>query len=402
MEAKWHKPDWASVAPLDNEVKIYWQQWETIEIRDGLLCKKYIRADGSGDDYVYIMQKTLRKECFNHLHEYITGGHLGRSKTYDKLKKRFYWCNMHRDVSYWCRVCPTCGARKQPPRQAKAPMRQYNVGYPMERIAIDLSGPYHITKKGNRYLMIVSDYFTKWAHAIPLKTHNATHVAEELVSQLIAIFGVPLQLHSDKGTNFESRVFQEVCRLFGIDKTRTTSRRPQSDGMVERANRTVQKMIASYVSDKQDDWDEHLPLLMLAYRSSVHETTGVSPAKMTFGRDLLLPFDMAIGRPVREDRVSATDYAYELEQKLLEIHQFARKRLNVASDSMKRRYDLKVNYREYQVGDSVWYYKPKRRVGYNPKFQVDWKGPMVVTERINDVLYKIQSAAKEKTRNRTP
>ena len=110
---------------------------------------------------MYIMPVTLRKECFMHLHAYITGGHLGQRNTYEKLIKRFYWYNMHHDVSYWCRICPTYGSRKLPPRRAKAPMGQYNVGYPMERTAIDISDPYHVSKKGNKYLLVVSDYFTK-------------------------------------------------------------------------------------------------------------------------------------------------------------------------------------------------------------------------------------------------
>ena len=141
-------------------------------------------------------------------------------------------------------------------------MQQYNVGYPMERIAIDLSGPYPVSKKGNKYLMVVSDYFTKWVDAIPLRNQEATHIAEKLVNRFILILGVPLKLRTDRATNFKSKVFQEVCKLLFIDKTRTTPRRPQSDGMVERANRSIQNMIASYISDKQDDWDEHIPLLM--------------------------------------------------------------------------------------------------------------------------------------------
>ena len=256
----------------------------------------------------------------------------------------------------------------------------------MERIAIDISGPYNVSKKGNKYLLVVSDYFTKWVDAIPLKTQEATYVAEELVNRFISSFGVPLQLHSDRCINFQSKVFQEVCSLLGIEKTRTMARRPQSDEMVERANRTIQNMIASYASDKQDDLDEHIPLLMLAYKSSVHETLGVSPARTMFGRDLTLSIDMAVGQPVRDDRISVIDHAYDLEQKLLEIHKFARRHLNIASDSMKRRYDLKTNFREYKIGDPVWYFKPRRRVGYNPKFQADWKGPMVAIERLNNVL----------------
>ena len=194
-------------------------------------------------------------------------------------------------------------------------MRQYNVGYPMERIGVDICGPYPISKKGNKYLMVVSCYFTKWVDAIPLKTQEARYVDSKLVNKFISIFGVPLQLHTHLGRNFESKVFQEVCQLLGIDKTRTSIRRPQSDGMVERANRSIQNMIASYISDKQNDWDEHIPLLMMAYRSSVHETTGISPAMMMFGMELTLPIDMTLGKPIREDRLCATEHAYQLEQK---------------------------------------------------------------------------------------
>ena len=107
-------------------------------------------------------------------------------------------------------------------------------------------------------------------------------------------------------------------------------------------------MIASYISENQDDLDEHLLLLMMAYRSSIHETTGVSPAMMMFGRDLTLPIDMALGRPIREDMLCATDHAYQLEQRLLDIHDFARRHVNISSESMKRRYDIKTHMIPYK------------------------------------------------------
>ena len=390
------KPVWSTVAPYCRELKTYWHEWDTIVLRDNILYKKRLRDVGNDAEYLILVPVVLRKEVFRQLHESVTAGHLGRKKTYDKIKKRFYWCNMYKDVSYWCRICSTCGARKMPHRNAKAPMRLYNVGYPMERIGLDICGPYPVSKKGNRYLMVVSCYFTKWVDAIPLKTQEAKYVASKLVNRFISIYGVPLQLHTDLGSNFESKVFQEVCKLLGIDKTRTTVRRPQSDGMVERANRSIQNMISSYISDTQDDWDEHIPLLMLAYRSSIHEATGVSPAMMMFGRELTLPVDMTLGRPIREDRLCATEHAYQLEQKLLDIHEFARKHLNISSESMKRRYDVKLHKLHYDVGDAVWYYNPKRKVGFNPKLQRPWKGPMVVVDRLNEVLFRIQSGPKAK------
>ena len=222
----------------------------------------------------------------------------------------------------------------------------------MERIGLDLSGPYPVSKQGNRYLMVVSCYFTKWVEAIPIKNREATTIAEELVNKFISVHGVPLEIHTDMGSSFESEFFQEVCRLLGTHKTRTTVRRPQSDGMVDRLNRTTQNVIAFYISDKQDDWDEHIPLLMLAYRSSVHETLGVSPAKMVFGGDLNLPIDLALGRPVRDETLCSTDHAYQLEQRLLDIYEHARKHFKIASASMKRQYDIK-NHKEYEVGYAV-------------------------------------------------
>ena len=390
------KPLWSTVAPYCRELKAYWHEWDTIELRDDLLFKKRFRDVGNDAEYLILMPAVLRKEVFHQLHTSVTGGHLGRRKTYDKMRKRFYWCSMYKNVSYWCRTCSTCGSRKMPHRSAKAPMRLYNVGFPMERIGLDICGPYPVSKKGHRYLMVVSCYFTKWVDAIPLKTQEAKYVASKLVNRFISILGVPLQLHTDLGSNFESKVFQEVCKLLGINKTRTTVRRPQSDGMVERANRSIQNMIASYISDSQDDWDEHIPLLMMAYRSSVHETTGVSPAMMMFGRELTLPVDMTLGRPIRDERLCATEHAYQLEQRLLDVHDFARKHLDISSESMKRRYDMKTYKVLYKVGDSVWYYFPKRKVGFNPKLQRPWKGPYLVVERLNDVLFKIQSGPRNK------
>ncbi|ROT68742.1 hypothetical protein C7M84_013108 [Penaeus vannamei] len=102
------------------------------------------------------------------------------------------------------------------------------------------------------------DYFTKWPEAYALPDHEAETVAEALVNNFITRFGVPCELHSDQGREFESVVFQECCRLLGIKKTRTTALRPQSDGLVERFNRTLIHEVAKYCSSYQRDWDVKL------------------------------------------------------------------------------------------------------------------------------------------------
>ena len=196
-----------------------------------------------------------------------------------------------------CRACDVCASRQQPYRKAKAPMKQYNVGYPLERIAIDIMGPLPITSNKATYLLVVSCYFTKWLDAIPISTIDARTVATKLIEKFISVFGVPMQLHSNQGSNFESQVFQEVCNILGIQKTRTTPGRPQSDGMIERACRSIQAMLSAFVSQNQKDWDTHIPLLMIAYRSSVHDTTKCTPSAMMLGREIRLPIDLASGLP---------------------------------------------------------------------------------------------------------
>ena len=224
------------------------------------------------------------------------------------------------------------------------PMSQYNVGYPLERCALDCLGPLP-TSNNAKYLLVVSCYFTKWLQVIPLESIDAKTVATKLIERFISVLGVPVSLHSDQGSNFESSVFQEVCALLGIEKTRTTPGRPQSDGMVERACRSIQAMLSAYVSQNQKDWATYIPMLVLAYNSSVHDTTRCTPASLMLGRQLRLPIDLALGIPETRQSTCETDYAYLLEKQLVHIHDIARKHIKISSDGMKRFYDRNKNFK---------------------------------------------------------
>ena len=221
-------------------------------------------------------------------------------------------------------------------------------------------------------------------------------MAELLAKEVVCRFGVPLLIHSDQGRNFESAVFTEMCRLLGIQKTRTTAYHPQSDGMVERFNRTIEDQLAKFVDYHQRDWDEHLPYLMLAYRSAVHESTGCTPAKIVFGRDLRLPVDLLLGRPEEEVWRAADNYTDDLCAKLERVHHFARNNLRMTSDRMKQRYDLLQSGSLLAAGDPVWLHNPQRKKGLSPKLQRPWQGPFVVTKKINDLIYRIQLAPNRK------
>jgi len=123
-------------------------------------------------------------------------------------------------------------------------------------------------------------------------------------------------LHTDQGQNFESTLMSEICKLLGIIKTRTTPYHPQSDGLVERFNHTLLTMLSIVAKDREQDWDLHLPLVMMAYRTSVQESTGATPFSLMFGREARLPIDVMFGPPPGEESTSSSQYAFLLRQRL--------------------------------------------------------------------------------------
>ena len=309
--------------------KRYWAQWSLLEVRDNVLFRKW--ESDRGDEIVWklVLPDSLKTEVLKQLHDSPAAGHLGFRKTTKRVKARFYWCGLQRDVKSWCVRCDLCASRKKPSKTPRAPM---------ERIAIDVMGPLTETDRDNKYILVISDDFTKWTESYPMPNQEAETVANVVVREFISRFGVPRQLHTDQGWNFESKFFQEVCRIMEIDKTRTTPLRPQSDGMVEQFNRTLEAMLSKFVDGNQKDWDLYLPLLMMAYRSSVHESTGFSPNEMMLGREVLLPLDLVIGQAELTGN-SKTEYADRLSEQMERIHQFAHQHLKLSSNRQKRNYD---------------------------------------------------------------
>merc|ERR1711893_296132 len=116
-------------------------------------------------------------------------------------------------------------------------------------------GPFPVTKAGNKCILVVGGYATKWLEAYLLLDHKAATVATCLVNNFISRFGIPRQIHSDQGRDFESSLFSQMCQLLGIDKTRTSPWQPSSNGYIERLNATLQAMLRTEVNDKQDNWD---------------------------------------------------------------------------------------------------------------------------------------------------
>ena len=154
-----------------------------------LLKRKWESADGTKHRMQTVIPGSRTTEILDEMHCGPSGGHLGVNKTLDKIRERFYWLHVREDVESWCRRCNTCASVKGPKRRLKGAMQIYNVGVPFERIAIDIAGPFPVSDYGNRYILVVADYFSKWPEVFPIPNQEACTVAEEIVLNWISRYG---------------------------------------------------------------------------------------------------------------------------------------------------------------------------------------------------------------------
>ena len=385
------RPSDGDVESMGHSVRSLWAQWDRLKLVNGLLYRQWEEANSGTITFQLVLPQSLIPTVLEALHSGVGGGHFGVRKTIEKVRSRFYWPQLRQDVEQWCRQCSACAQTKSPTTHARGPLNPSKVGFPMERKALDIVGPLPRTKQGNKYILVVGDYFTRWVEAYGLPNIEASTVAKVLVNEWICRFGAPYAIHSDQGRNFESQLFAELCTLLGIHKTRTTPYHPQSDGFVERFNRTLRMLLTTHL-DKlpEDTWDEHLPMLMLAYRSSVQETTGSTPFGLMFGREVQLPVDLMMGKGPEPGKTHL-EYIEQLRRKFEEAYEHVRERTSSEQKRQKHLYDRKVAGGRYSVGDMVWLHSPAVPRGKAAKFHRFWKGPYEVKKIISDVTYRIQS-----------
>ena len=395
------RPPEAVVAGQGKTVRSLWAQWDRVELVDGLLYRRWEEESAACPiRKQLILPQSFVPEVLRTLHSGVGGSHLGIRKTVQKIRQRFYWPQLRRDVEDWCHRCEVCARSKMPNRTVRGPLSPSQVGFPMERVALDIFGPLPQSRSGNKYVLIITDYFTRWVEALPLPNQEALTIAKALVDNWVCRFGAPISIHSDQGRNFESSIFTELCHLLGIHKTRTTPYHPQSDGLVERFNRTLRMLLTAQMAQvPEDTWDDHIPLLMLAYRSSVQESTQFTPAQLMFGREVQLPVDLVFGGGPAPG-VSHSEYIGQLHSRLDEAYDIVRRNMQSVQKHEKQLYDRKVTGGRYSVGDQVWLYTPAIPRGRSAKFHQFWSGPYQVMKVLSDVTYRIQSVYLPGSQNR--
>ena len=301
-----------------------------------------------------ILPTDCRHSALELAHSIPLSGHLGRKKTYARLAQRFYWPSMSRDVAEFCRSCEACQkcSHRKPPRVPMIPLPTVDV--PFSRVAMDLMGPLPRSRSGNRYVLVLCDYATRYPEAVPLKNIDAETVAEELI-HVFSRVGLPEEILTDQGSNFQSQLLQELYQLLHVRAIRTSPYHPQTDGLVERFNQTLKSMLRKCAREEGKDWDRMIPFLLFAYREVPQESTGFSPFELLYGRDVRGPLDV-----LRETWVSSKkanqdilSYVLLMRDKLAAMTEHVQANLKAAGDRQKKWYDRHARDRS-----RCWCYSP--------------------------------------------
>jgi len=163
----------------------YWARWDSLYVRSGVLNCKWESTDGQTLQWQTVLPECLREFVLRELHNKISAGHLGPAKTLERVRSRFYWCGLRKDTYHLCHICDDCAKRKRPGKHPVATKQQYNVGEPFEMVTVDIMGSLPTSYDGNKYMLVISDYFTKWCDAYPIASQDARTVAKVLFHNLV-------------------------------------------------------------------------------------------------------------------------------------------------------------------------------------------------------------------------
>jgi hypothetical protein len=368
-------------------------------LHDGVLYRRWDQSKArprlSTQLYRAVVPESLRKEVLHQFHDGVCGAHLGESKTYERIADTLFWPLMYRDITKYVQSCPKCRARKTTFHHRDIPLLSIPYpSYPFEALGIDVLGPLPTTKiHKNKYVLVVTDYHTRWPIAMAMKNQRASTIAKFLVEQVFCQHGFPATLLSDRGSNFLSELMEAVLRVFHVKKLNTTSYHPQTNGLTERFNHTLCVMLTHYTNQNQDDWDEYLPYVLFAYRTTPHHTTKQTPFYMLYGRNVQYPFHSLIGSPPLDDltmSIGTAEYVDKLVDRLKTAGDVVRARLLKANERRAMDNAALTKVMTFEVGDKVLLHNPVVKRGRTRKLTAPWVGPFQVIDRYNNLVnYKI-------------
>lgn len=326
-------------------------------LSDGILVRKWMPCNDrvvGGPIFQIVIPDGLRELVLKTAHGDIAG-HLGVKKTYHSVMRYFFWPRLKRDVASFIKTCHICQmVGKSNEVLAPAPLFPIPaVNNPFEYLTIDCVGPLNPSKAGSNYLLTVMCQTTRYPAAYPLRTISTKSVVKAL-SQFISVFGIPKVIQTDRGTNFTSRMFDQVLQQLRVKHRNSSAHHPESQGALERFHQTLKQLLRAYCNELNKDWEDGLPWLLLAAREVVQESLGFSPNDLVFGHKVRGPLSLLLDNVTEpEVPVNILDNVNGFRRRLYLAGKLASENLVKAQCKMKTWFDRRSEYREFSPGDQV-------------------------------------------------
>ena len=322
--------------------------------KDGIVACKRREEDRVLYKYnAIVLPQLYQTELLFRSHDQM--GHQGIDKVYQRILKRFEWPGMKKACEKWVTACLSCQQVKDP-RKLRFPLQSIESSEFNEVVQIDHQ-KICMTDTGYNQVLVMIDHFTKYAEAVPCITASAEETCDHLINTWIARHGCPMTFQSDNGTAFVGELTKELMRRSQVAQAHSTTYHPQTNGLVERQNKTLVSMLRIYCSGYMTDWDRYLPQVMGAYNSTQHSTTGVSPHMMQTGHEKSLP--LTFFYPEYEGKKTSPQvYVRDVIRRQQELINLCRQNTQQAQERQRKRFDKKAaGAKAYSVGDYVWVFQ---------------------------------------------
>lgn len=261
----------------DPEQRFYQSDRANLTVSDGIIW----RSSGKLEGKQIVLPRKLRRTILSLAHDHPGAGHMGVRRTLARITAHYYWYNIKKDVRRWIQNCMACAKGKiHRARHGEGLDTVPIIGQPGAQWGADILGPLPTTCRGKKYVLVVTDLFTKWVELFALKDITAATVARKL-AKVFRRFPNCQQILTDQGRNFECELVRSLCDLLRVKKLRTSPYHPQGNGQTERFNATLCDVLRAYES--AGSWDEMLPWAASAFNTSVHASTGYTPHELVYG-----------------------------------------------------------------------------------------------------------------------
>lgn len=370
------------------------------------------RISGNGDLYKHVgkhrdhvndaswkkvVPKSERKLLLAKYHDNpLNGGHLGIFKTYHKISEHYFWPGMKSEVCKYVNKCKVCGEQK-PEQRMKAGMMGEKpvVKRCWQYVATDLVGPLPRSSKGHQYILVYSDYFSKFSLFFPLRKATASKVSE-LIEQSFLLFGVPEFLKADNGVQYKSKEFSALLNKYSVKFLANPLYHPEPN-FTERVNRVIKTMISCYVKENHKKWDQYLLELSCAYRTAKSEVTGNTPYFVNFGCEMMVDGKDYKRERERDECKSENEDSENVKTEgrsvvLERLRKLVTEKLQSVHEKTKHQYNLRHRPVTFNVGDFVWkkeYNLSDAARGYTAKLGKKYTGPYKIKNKLGINVYEL-------------